>query len=177
MKIVTFFLLAIVGMVLLPSYISSSNPKELGKVEWIRDFDVATELAAESKKPILILFQEVPGCMTCQRYGNVVLSHPLIVETIETYFVPLAIHNNKGGKDQSVLKLYHEPSWNNPVVRMVGADKRDILPRLNANYTPSGLVSYMIDGLTKLDQDVPIVFGAIKRRTCCPSKGTLRRRL
>ena len=47
----------------------------------------------------MLLFQEVPGCSTCRNYGHNVLSHPLMVEAIESLFVPLAIFNNKEGKE------------------------------------------------------------------------------
>jgi hypothetical protein len=36
-------------------------PVELGRVRWGRDLDQAKKLASTSGKPILILFQEVPG--------------------------------------------------------------------------------------------------------------------
>ncbi|NND05939.1 MAG: hypothetical protein HKN87_06125 [Saprospiraceae bacterium] len=155
MKSTILLLPALLSLLFVSHIFGTNNPKELGKVQWQRNMDDALTLAEAGNKPVLILFQEVPGCMTCQRYGNVVLSHPLIVEAIETYFVPLAIHNNKGGKDKAVLDYYKEPSWNNPVVRMVGADKKDLLPRLSANYSPSGLVAYMIQGLEKLNSTVP----------------------
>lgn len=38
-----------------------TNPVELGRVAWLRNFDQAHAAAAKSKKPILLLFQEVPG--------------------------------------------------------------------------------------------------------------------
>ncbi|NND35486.1 MAG: hypothetical protein HKN76_23055 [Saprospiraceae bacterium] len=141
--------------VVLSLSLHADNPEELGRVNWLRDLSEAQSLSKSQAKPIFILFQEIPGCLTCRNYGNIVLSHPLIVETIETYFVPLAIYNNRRGKDESVLKYYSEPSWNNPVVRIVNSDKSDILPRLNGNYTPSGLVKHMIACLKKINQDVP----------------------
>jgi hypothetical protein len=36
-------------------------PVELGHIRWLRNFDKAVEAAKESDKPILVLFQEVPG--------------------------------------------------------------------------------------------------------------------
>lgn len=36
-------------------------PIELGKVPWMRDYDEARTLAKKTGRPILILFQEVPG--------------------------------------------------------------------------------------------------------------------
>lgn len=135
--------------------LNAIDPEELGKVEWYRDLEEAQLASENGEKPILILFQEVPGCLTCKTYGKVVLSHPLIVETIETYFIPLAIYNNRRGKDATVLNYYQEPSWNNPVVRIIASDKSDVLPRLNGDYTPSGLVDYMMRGMQKLGYPVP----------------------
>lgn len=128
---------------------TSSNPVELGDVNWMRSLESAQEQSAKTEKPILILFQEIPGCATCRNYGNDVLTDPLIVEAIETYFVPLAIYNNKKGKDAEVLKLFGEPSWNNPVVRVVDRKLNGISKRLNANYTKAGLVEYMTSALIK----------------------------
>lgn len=116
------------------------QPIELGQVRWLRSFDEAKKQSAASEKPIFLLFQEVPGCMTCQRYGQQVLSHPLIVEAIESYFVPLAIFNNKRGDDAKVLAAYKEPAWNNPVVRIVRANGQDLIERVNGNYTPLRVV-------------------------------------
>ncbi len=109
---------------------NSPNPEELGTVHWLRDLDAGQAEAQKTGKPILILFQEVPGCSNCTRYGNSTLSHPLIVEAIETYFVPVCIFNNKGDKDAQALKRFSEPAWNNPVVRIVAADYQDVVPRM-----------------------------------------------
>ena len=38
-----------------------TNPVEVGNVHWGRDFDAALKMSAESGKPVLVLFQEVPG--------------------------------------------------------------------------------------------------------------------
>ena len=37
------------------------QPGELGKVAWLRDEAVAQKQAKASAKPVLVLFQEVPG--------------------------------------------------------------------------------------------------------------------
>lgn len=37
------------------------RPIELGRVPWLRDYDAAIKQAKDSGKPILVLFQEVPG--------------------------------------------------------------------------------------------------------------------
>ena len=89
-----------------------NQSEELGKVSWYRNYEEAVALAKKEDKSVLILFQEVPGCMTCRNYGQNVLSHPLMVDAIEHLFVPLAIYNNKKGKDDKVLKQFGEPAWN-----------------------------------------------------------------
>jgi len=78
--------------------------EELGQVNWQRNYDEAISLSEKENKPIFLFFQEVPGCSTCRNYGHHVMSHPLIVEAIETHFIPTAIFNNKRGKDAKILK-------------------------------------------------------------------------
>jgi len=128
---------------------------ELGKVSWYRDYDAALELAKQKDKPVLILFQEVPGCATCRNYGQNVLSNPLLVEAIEDQFVPLVIHNNKGGKDREILNKYNEPTWNNPVVRIVDAEGKNIVKRVARNYSATGLYNAMEQALEETYRPVP----------------------
>jgi len=130
----------------------NESPVELGKVNWLRDYEAAIKLANEEDKAILILFQEVPGCATCRNYGHNVLSNPLIVEAIEQYFIPLAIYNNKGGDDAKVLKQYQEPTWNNPVVRIVDEKGENLVDRLASNYSAYGLYQSMNAALEKVNQ-------------------------
>lgn len=125
------------------------NVPELGNVHWYRDYDRALEHSEQVGKPVFILFQEVPGCSTCRNYGRDVLSEPLLVEAIEQYFIPLAIYNNKGGKDREVLDKYGEPSWNNPVVRIVNSRGLDIYPRLNGQYTAAQVTKALLDVLSQ----------------------------
>lgn len=40
---------------------STETPVELGKVKWMRDHDAAFAKAKKADKPVLLLFQEVPG--------------------------------------------------------------------------------------------------------------------
>jgi hypothetical protein len=129
---------------------------ELGKVNWIRSYDKAVEKSISTNKPILILFQEVPGCSTCQNYGSNVLSHPLIVDAIENEFVPLAIFNNKNGEDRRILKKFNEPSWNNPVIRIVDNHGKDIIHRIAGLYTKEALVLNMTIALTVSNRSVPV---------------------
>lgn len=132
-----------------------ANPPELGKVAWLRNLEEARQQSQKLNKPLLILFQEVPGCATCQNYGIDVLSHPLVVEAIETYFVPLCIYNNKSGNDASALSLFKEPPWNNPVVRIVNPKLVDEVSRLSGNYSLYGLTAHMNALLLKKGIPIP----------------------
>ena len=43
-------------------FAAPQNPaKELGSVKWKRDLNAAKKTSAESGKPLMLLFQEVPG--------------------------------------------------------------------------------------------------------------------
>jgi hypothetical protein len=129
--------------------------EELGTIHWLRDYDRALELSARTDKPVLILFQEVPGCATCRNYGLRVLSHPLLAEAAEQLFVPVAVFNNRGGADAEVLHLFEEPSWNNPVVRIVDARGRELTRRLAGDYSPGGFSATMIAALKKTGATIP----------------------
>lgn len=131
------------------------NPVELGAVCWLRNLDSAMVRAEKTGKPIFILFQEVPGCSNCTRFGSSTLSHPLIVEAIEDLFVPLCIYNNKKGADAAALSQFGEPSWNNPVVRIVTAKGADLVPRMPDFRSQSEIVSGINTSLQKTGQQVP----------------------
>jgi hypothetical protein len=131
------------------------QPKELGKVTWLRDYDKAISLAKKEQKDILILFQEVPGCSTCRNYGHNVLSNPLMVEAIENSFIPLAIYNNKGGKDKVVLDRFNEPSWNNPVVRIINTKGKNVVSRISGDYSAKTLQKRMVEALQSYGKEIP----------------------
>ena len=129
---------------------------ELGHVKWMRSYDKAIAKAKEEEKNVFILFQEVPGCATCRNYGQNLLTHPHIVEAIESYFVPLAIFNNKGGADAQILSKYGEPSWNNPVARIIDPNKeKDVVKRLNGRYDMPALIQTISQGILASNQLIP----------------------
>ena len=134
---------------------SAENPEELGKVRWHRGFESAAVKAKLEDRPLLVLFQEVPGCSTCVNYGSNVLSHPLIVEAVESLFIPVCIYNNIKGDDERTLKLFSEPAWNNPVVRIMTAEKKPLTERVANDYTLAGLAAAMCAAIEKLERPVP----------------------
>ena len=83
------------------------------------------------------------------------LSHPLLVEAIETEFVPVAVYNNIKGKDLAVLKRYGEPTWNNPVTRFVDAAGKDLIPRKDRVWSLAGTASRMVLALKAAKRPVP----------------------
>jgi hypothetical protein len=143
--------------------VSFREHRELGEVAWLRDHDRGLALAAEQDKPVLLLFQEVPGCSACVRFGQDVLTHPLMVELIADRFVPVAIFNNHSGADAEILRRYDEPSWNNPVVRFLGPGGPEILPKLADRYDALGLHEKITAVLERLGDDVPGYFRLLGR--------------
>ena len=136
---------------------------ELGRVSWYRDYDDALALSKKQEKPILLFFQEIPGCSTCVNYGREVLSHPLMVEIIENEFIPLAIYNNKPGKDAEILKRYNEPSWNNPVTYFIDSEGKSIVNKLANNYEPFALYNKILEVFDVKHREVPLYFALLKK--------------
>lgn len=58
MSVKTLFL---IGLMLTSCHANPKQAKELGTVKWSRDLSVALEASQKSKKPVFLLFQEVPG--------------------------------------------------------------------------------------------------------------------
>ena len=143
--------------------VSFREHRELGEVAWHRDHDRALALAARQDKPVLLLFQEVPGCSTCVRFGQDVLTHPLMVELIVDRFVPVVIFNNHPGADAEILRRYDEPSWYNPVVRFLGPDGAELLPKLADRYDPLGLYEKITAVIDRLGDETPDYFRLLGR--------------
>ena len=70
---------------------------------------------------LFMFFQEVPGCHTCSKFDNEIMSHFLLVEAMKTHFIPLVVYNNKGESVGRVLNKYNEPPGNNTVIRIVNS--------------------------------------------------------
>ena len=134
---------------------AAESPRELGDVHWGRNLEAALAQSKLSGRPVLVLFQEIPGCATCTGFGDGPLSDPLLVEAIESEFVPLAIHNNRPGEDAAVLARFREPAWNNPVMRFVDADGRDVSPRRDGLYGTHDVAARLVQVLRAAKRPVP----------------------
>jgi hypothetical protein len=145
-----------------PSEISArqahtDNPVEIGLVRWQRDFPAAIIEAGHTGKPVFLLFQEVPGCIGCQTFGSEVLSHPLLVETIEDNFIPVLVYNNRSdGMDAELLDRFDEPAWNFQVIRFLDRDGKDIIPRRDQAWTIAETAGRMAATLEKMARPVPL---------------------
>lgn len=146
-RVLTFLLTTLVAVVIPATLAAGGNPRELGRVSWLRDWNEAAARSRAEGRPLFVLFQEIPGCATCVGFGQTVLSNPRLVEGIETLFVPLAIHNNKGGADQVVLERFGEPAWNNPVVRFMAADGKDWIARKDGVWSEAEVARRMVAAL------------------------------
>ena len=135
---------------------NTSTPPELGRVTFLRDYTVASTKAKADKKPLLVLFDEVPGCATCTGFGSGPLSHPIVVSAAESEFVPLAVFNNVAGKDAEVLKAFNEPAWNNPVLRFLTPEGVDLIPRKDGDYSTAFVLTRMMAALETAKRPVPI---------------------
>ena len=153
-KIFLYFSIVLI-MALNLSAKESEEKIETGKVKWQRDYAESLKQAKEKNKPILILFQEVPGWQGCQKFGKEVLSHPLLVEAIEDNFIPVVVYNNKKGKDAEVLKSFKEPAWNYQVIRFLNSDGKDIISRKDKVWTLGAVASRICEALEKLKKTVP----------------------
>jgi hypothetical protein len=135
---------------------AANMSRELGAVSWGRDFDAGLARSAAERRPVFALFQEVPGCSTSVAFGEQVLEeHPLLVEAIETEFVPVLVYNNRPGRDASLLARFGEPAWNNPVVRFLDAEGRDLIPRRAGAWSPHAVGARMLRALEAAGRPAP----------------------
>jgi len=136
--------------------LADTKPVELGRIDWLRKLDKAKAQSKSLDKPILILFDEVPGCQTCKDFGRGPLSHPIVVDAATELFVPVVIYNNvEEGPDRIVLGKYREPPWNNPVVRFLNARGTDLIPRDAGDYSTAGLLSRMVQARKSAGESIP----------------------
>lgn len=147
-----FFSLTIL---LLLGHVACAGDVEVGLVKWGRDLDGALQRTGAGGKPTLVLFQEVPGCAGCRKFGQEVLSHPQVVEAIESEFEPVLVYNNRPGRDAEILARFREPSWNFQVIRFLDSDGKDILPRKDGVWETGDLAVRMVRALEAAKRPVP----------------------
>lgn len=86
------------------------------------------------------------------------------MESAETLFVPVAVRNNsKGDADERVLESFSEPAWNNPVVRVIDANRTDLAKPLRRDWTVAGVAELMVTALERVKRPVPGWLGDLAR--------------
>ncbi len=85
------------------------------------------------------------------------MSDPLLVDAIEDQFVPLCIYNNVKGEDARILKKFKEPSWNNPVTRILRASDgaTDRMAPNRTGWSVAAVARQMTAALKKRGRAVP----------------------
>ena len=79
-----------------------------------------------------------------------------MVEAVASLFVPLCIYNNtKDDRDAKALAAYGERAWNNPVVRVVDGNRRDVTVGLTRQWSVAGMSDLMVRALQAKKRDVP----------------------
>lgn len=66
----------------------------------------------------------------------------------------MLVYNNKSS-DEKTLKQFNEPSWNNPVVRYLDADLKDVIPRADGQWATGNVARQMIKALGAAKRSVP----------------------
>ena len=77
-----------------------------------------------------------------------------MVEAIEDLFIPVLVYNNKSS-DSALLKRFNEPSWNNPIVRFLNSDARDVIQRQSGVWNIQPMAARMVAALEAVNRDVP----------------------
>ena len=85
----------------------------------------------------------------------------------------MAIFNNKGGKDEQVLKLFNEPAWNNPAVRIIDTKQKELAPRLYGYYSDRALIRTMITALKENHSTIPGYLEVVSNETAASKRDTL----
>lgn len=89
------------------------------------------------------------------------MTNPLLVEAAEELFVPVLVYNNKKGEDAKLLKHFKEPSWNNPVIRFLNENERDLTPRKELVLSTPATAARMVDSLQNTDTEAPAWLNAL----------------
>ncbi|MHC5065941.1 MAG: hypothetical protein ACYTG5_18425 [Planctomycetota bacterium] len=71
--------------------------------------------------------------------------------------MPACVYNNTSGDaDERVLKSFDERAWNNPVVRFIDADRKDIFTKIDRHWTVPAMTTGMLASLRKSKVETPL---------------------
>ena len=84
--------------------------------------------------------------------------------------MPACIYNNRK-EEAALLNSFDEPAWNNPVVRVLSADRKDLAPRVNDDWTLGGLAQARVAGLQASKRPVPAYLELLAREEQARKRG------
>ena len=79
--------------------------------------------------------------------------------------MPVAIRNNVEGYEGEVRERFEEPSWNNPVVRYLDGEARDLIPREDGVWGTAGTLARMVAALEAAERPVPTWLATVAAET------------
>lgn len=79
----------------------------------------------------------------------------MLIVDVAAEFIPVAIYNNAKGPDELTLKRFGETPYNNPVMRFLDAEERDLLPRREGVWDVDSILKRMCLALRQADRPVP----------------------
>ena len=95
-----------------------------------------------------------------------------MVDAAHTLFTPVAIYNNtKDDEDAKTRQAFEEPSWNNPVVRIVDTERKDVVKRHANDWSLAGLLGVMKAAREKRGEDLPRWFTLFEREEASRKRG------
>ncbi len=126
----------------------------LGRVRWIEDYDRALVTAKDHALPLFVFVQGKSFPEQIGKGGDTVLRHPLIVETVETLFVPFAVRADSSER-RSVLERLGEVPVDETVIMIRDSRGEDLVPSLSWDGTARSLVETVISAYERTDRQVP----------------------
>ena len=107
-------------------------------------------------------------------FGEGPLSQPLVVEALEELFHPVAIRNNVEGYEKDILQRYEEPTWNNPVMRFVDGQGKDVIPRKDRQWSMGQVVARLVEALQASKRTAPRWLRGLASETSAAKVATAR---
>lgn len=149
--------------------IPKNTRDEWGRVKFLFDgnsFEQAKELCKQTQKPVLILFHD--GCKEAIEFGQQTLSHPLIVEAIETHFLPVVINSNaaSGSLEESKVAARYCSHRSSTMVRVVNEKGKDIVVQIEDDRCNiPNLCAIMIKALERKEIKVPTYLKLLRKES------------
>ena len=137
-----------------PDSYSRQDSEIPGRVEWILDPEDARMRSGSEGKPILLLVQNETKNGEGIEYWEAMLSQPLIVEAVESLFVPFAVKTNGGEKDRWLSGIPGGGSQQF-LIRITDRSFNDLIERITGIGGMQALLSSMILALESQSMDVP----------------------